>query len=255
MTFDELEVEIKERVWPEREAEELSCRHRKWIEDCLLDLETKVPGLRENHTDPYDASDQYFHCGATIIEAPRGKIRRVWTELEDDSCDKVFYDPVAIGQIEQMAARRIDSLFCSVEEPYSYGDGPLRGSIYTAGVSDSDKPCRAGSGSVALHNGYLHLFPYLQSDEIVIVEWAGFKRSWEDEDEVTEDRDVAKCIELYMRGMGFIQDDVDQKNGLLFYNEDPANPGMYQQEVRKLIWRYRQEILLVPTPAYVFDNG
>lgn len=253
MTFDDYEVLVKERVWPEDEAENLACRHRNWIEDALLDIQTKVPRERENHVDPTGYGDQFFHCGATVIEAPRGKIRRVWTELDTDKSDRVFYTPAAIGMIEQMGARRFEGC-CVDEDPYSYGDGPVRGSIYTGGYTDANKPCRAGSGHVALHNGYLYLFPYLQSTEVVVVEWDGFKRSWEDEDEVTEDRDVQSAVELYLTGMGALVDDSDQKRGEVFYNEDPAAPGLYQKAVMKLIWRHRQEREIHPTPLYVFDN-
>lgn len=254
MTFEEFSAAVRLNVWPEGEAENLATRHEAWIHDCLIDLQTKVPCERENHVDPYNGSRQFFQCGATVVEAPRGLIRRVWTETAEAGCERVFYDPVPFGQMECLTANR-SMVACAADEPYGYYDGPTRGSLYTGGYDDADKPCRSGYGYVSLHEGFLYLFPYLQSDELAVVEWKGIKRDWEDADIVTSDRDVKQAVEYYLTGFGALWDDSDEKRGKLFYEEDMEKPGLYQRAVMKLIWRCRQERRIEVPMSHCFDNS
>src|SRR3990167_5080107 len=99
MTYSAWSAARRAAVWPEGEAENLVANHNRWIQDCLIDLQNKVPCLRGFHRDQHRAEDSYFDCGASVYDAPVGFIKNVHTILETDCCARVYYDAATEAQM------------------------------------------------------------------------------------------------------------------------------------------------------------
>ena len=65
--------------------------------------------------------------------------------------------------------------------------------------SDCRHWTRARRGIWSWSNRDIHIAPWIQSNEMVVVEWSGIKKNWKDDDIVSEELDVAKFIKLYVQ--------------------------------------------------------
>lgn len=205
-------------MYPDGEPENLVANHNKYIQDALIDLQTKVPCLQGFHRDNHTAESSYFDCGTSVYDAPVGFIKGVHTILDNDCCARVYYDPITE---DNMRCRMETQQTCGVRYRaygfYEYASGAYLPYAYhyecqiypDAGL---DKPCRAAAGSVALIDGQLYLHPHLQSDEIAVIEWEGIKKSWASTDEVdfgTFQRQVENAVELYLERTASRKEDFD----------------------------------------------
>lgn len=240
-TFDLFVSSITQTVFPEGEAENLIRNHRQYIIDSLIDLQQKVPCLRVQHRDRRSMANTFLDCGASVTDAPRGFIGQVYAVTQDNCCAKRYFQPIDHDEMLQLLA---DNRHCGTTleptyyyyiEDYGYLDYPAYGCLYygdSSGATDSSY--RPTTSYVSIHNGLLYLFPWLQSNEVLVIEWDGIKRNWKDGDEVTFDREVQDAVEHYL----------DYKSG---YREDADAQRMqiaralYDELVAKQIWQCRKE--------------
>jgi hypothetical protein len=78
-TFKNLIDELQPILWPAGEAENLEGSHRQMMIEALMDLQTWVECLQINNTQVIPACDTLFKCGYTVLDAPRGRINRLYT--------------------------------------------------------------------------------------------------------------------------------------------------------------------------------
>ena len=247
MLFSDFVTRVRQDVFPEGEAVHLQTMHNRWIEDALIDLQQKVPGLRTTHYDYIPALQMWWNCGASVTDAPRGWIIGVKSVLETDSCSEVDYDPVSREEFENTVA---DDKACgcscynsAMGEPcftYSssgtYGPGPteLYGMRYSAEAYD--KPCRSTSGIYTVFDEYIWVYPRLQHDEVLIVEWKGIKRAFGNADPMGAkyDREIERAAELWLEAQVSRKEDGDME----FYATSKAE---YADKVAMLVWQDRKE--------------
>ena len=91
-TFAQFREAVAARAFPEGEAEPLVANHTRDVVSALLDLQHWIPRLRSKHISTYRSCSAYFSCGATVVPAPRGKIRSVYTLPAGAPCCPIFYD-------------------------------------------------------------------------------------------------------------------------------------------------------------------
>lgn len=214
MTYAEFKARVRRTLWPQGEAPNLVITHDKFLLDALIDLQKRVPCLQINHLEYVRQEATLFNCGATAFEAPpQGIITRLSVRTDDDQCEVVFPQWVSRDDMECMMRERNFCGLCALPAPYGYyylGDAyypypelPL-GMVYAD--TTTDKTARHLAKWASYYQGFIWIFPYLNSDEIAVLEWDGVKKSiaddyalpWLDEDG-NLDREVEEAAELYLK--------------------------------------------------------
>ena len=267
MTYAQFNAAVRAAVNADGESENLVTRHKSWILDALIDLQTKVPRLQRHHTDYIAPQSTFFHCSASVFDVPRGFISTLTTIVPGSSCCKeITYMGCSKNEMDCMLSTGECCAPCGGElHPYPYyvTDGTLyvpypELPLYCFEYPDSniDRLCRASEGYFTLYRGQLWMTPHLQSFEVAKLEWDGVKRTFDDADELDEelfDREVQECVELYLTGRQASIDDCDYTRGILFNNENPSKFGMYQVRRADLIHTTEKEKRLPPR-NYCFDT-
>lgn len=233
MTFAQLKA-LRTELWPQGEAPELVIPHNKSFISALIDLQKRVECLQVNNTQVYEFCSTMFQCGMTVLNAPRGKINKVSTfarrdaDCEEDAesdvqwCDEVVYQYLEYPRLTRLldstlrracnstlgALLTLDSGLCHkmlgdaypapTDADYvGYPELP-QGFHYPQASTDSAKG-RAICGVWALERGRIYLAPWLQSTEIVVIEWDGIKRDWADADLVEDGQDFINAVKLFVQ--------------------------------------------------------
>ncbi len=240
-TFELFVSGISSTVFPEGEAENLQANHRKYIVDSLIDLQQKVPCLRTQHRDRISMVDTFTECNASVYSAPKGFISQIYAVTQDNCCAKRYFQPVDWDEMEQIlkdnknCGTLLDPTYYYYDEDYSYRLYPDYECLYYGDSSGAtDARFRPTISYSALKDGRLYLYPWLQSNEVLVIEWDGIKRSWKDTDEVQWDREVQDAVEHFLDFRTGYREDCDQQrmtNARVFYDE----------LVAKQIWQCRKE--------------
>lgn len=247
-TFGLFVSAITKTIFPEGEAENLVANHRKYVTDALIDLQQKIPCLRTEHRDRISMADTYTDCDASVYGAPRGFIAEVYAVLQGGCCEKRYFQPVDWDEMEQMLK---DSQNCGrIVNPsgyysyeyygdygydYAYADYPGYNCLHYADSSGAtDARFRPSQSFSAIKDGMLYLFPALQSNEVLVIEWDGIKRSWKDTDEVVFDREVHDATEHFLNRKSAGREDCDIQKVQLAQSD-------YDTLVAKLIWQCKKE--------------
>lgn len=195
---------LRASVWPSPPGESASLRaaHNTMFQEAMYEVAKWVRSLRSNNTSVFPACDTYVQCGVTLMEAPYGRYHRVYTIAGDDDgydwCDKVFYNQSSYDEV----CRWSNLIMADWTPPPNVSMPALQQGIkYSEGVTDSEVG-RARAGIYALHRRRLYVVPWLQSNEYVVVEWSGEKRSWADVDVLDETywtQDVEQAIKAFVK--------------------------------------------------------
>lgn len=100
MTFAELKAAARETLWPFGESENLIEPHNKKFVEALNDLQDAVVCLKSANIDQWPQCSSYFNCGMTVIPAPRGIIRRVYTIGKKSSVNGTVSDGTEVGSLD-----------------------------------------------------------------------------------------------------------------------------------------------------------
>ena len=266
MTYAQFNAAVRAAVNPDGESENLVSRHKSFVLDALIDLQTKVPRLQQNHTDYISPAATFFHCGASVFDVPRGFIAALTTIVPGVACcDEIAYMGCSKNEMDCLLDGSVCTPCGTTVQPYGsylvdgsvyvpYPDLPLECFAYPD--TSIDSMCRGGEGYYTIYRGQLWMYPHLQSFELAKLEWDGVKRTFADTDILDEelfDREVQECVELYLTGRQASVDDCDYTRGILFNNENPTKFGMYQVRRADLIHTTEKEKRLPPR-NYCFDS-
>jgi hypothetical protein len=236
VTYEEFILAIKAIIFPDREASNLVAVHDKYILDALIEIQKRIPQLRQRNFNLYPFEDTFYRCMATVIDPkPDGPLIRLYTHTAADHCDAVYYQPTTREHIESLMLR---AQSCGTVTPPT---GPMVNGQppqdYHAAEVATDKGWRAATGHYANIGDQVFVWPHLESVEKVIVEWQGVKQDYSEEDLVVFERDVQAVVELYVQAQAALREDCDTNryNGLW---------ASWQTEMAKLVWWYRTKYLL-----------
>lgn len=176
-------AEARAELWTfPGEAKPLIASHTKYFHLAAMDLQHWIPELQVNNTSQHPFCSTYFDCGKTVVEAPIGVVKRVYTVVGEEWCDRVYYDANDYCEVECWARNLL-----TFTTPDNDGMAKLPMGFRFAEAS-SDSTCgRARIGIWGLHRGRLHVAPWLQSNETLVVEWDGIKKEWSAEDQLETD--------------------------------------------------------------------
>jgi hypothetical protein len=197
-TFLALITTLRQQIWPEGEAKTLRTAHTGHFKAAMSDLQTWIDELKNNNISVYARCNRLWEDAMTLITAPNGKIQRVYTIVNEDWRDKVYY----LSSNRTLLERWAKTLW-EAETPENTGMTPelQYGRRYEEEEVDSDIG-RARRGIWCIYNGKLYLAPWLQSNEKLVVEWNGVNYEWEDATAVDEEKwDIAvqEAIKLYVK--------------------------------------------------------
>lgn len=211
-------------------------------QEALAEVAKWVTCEQKNNPDIVKFCNSYFKCGMTVIDAPNGVVSRLYTVEQDEEgawCSPVFYRQEEWPVPEQWA----QNLLAEWTEPDTTGRPTLpmgfkRAEASTDRYEAGDEVGRSYTGVWAIHDQKIWIAPWIQSTESVVVEWAGIKSSWKDDDAVNEDQDYRKAVKLYVQS-GFERDYGDAAKAKDFKKE-------FGEALADLIWQCRERTKVQP---------
>jgi hypothetical protein len=258
ITWAQLRAKLRERIWTfPGEPKSLRKAHDAAFVQGAIELQRWVECLQVHNTTIYPFCSTFFECGKTVVEFPQGQIRRAYTIANGEWCDKVFYDSAGYNEVEQWAHDLLTFV-----GPLNVGYPKLpQGMRYAEAASDSVVG-RARLGIWAWHNERFYLAPWIQSNEQLVLEWDGVRKTIGDEDVFDDDlwtEDVLEALESYVRWKH------EDKFGTTGAAEVQRIKAIYDNQLAVLMWDCREKKRKqlpqsypnqrVPTSAEVKDDA
>ena len=172
MKFSELVTELKADIWPEGVPESLTAPIGRNFEAAVTHLQRYVPCLQSRNINRYPQCSTYFQGGKTVIDAPKGRINRVYTIL-DTAGEEVY--PAVFRQVtkDELECNNL-KLLSLVYPPKNLEDEPLpMGFKYPESDSDhkvnnkgeklASKHGRAVIGQWAIDRDRIYISPWINS--------------------------------------------------------------------------------------------
>ena len=265
VSFKELKDSIKRAIWPSGEAENLVHAHDAMFIEGLAEIQKWVQGEATVNCTVTRFNRTYHKGGMTVVPAPKGVVTRVYTVADDNWLHPVFFSPRAWPDPEDWA-KRLRGRYL----PLHRGDNKLPVGFQYAepwhdlrhgwwGEADKDTACpqshdrfeRAKHGIYSIHDRNIYMAPWIQSNEMVVVEWHGIKTAheWSDDDLISDAVDFRLALKLYVQ-YAHERDFGDMETAELFHNS--AGEGHYDTALADLMWQAREENRLrsnkIPAP-------
>jgi len=239
-TYSELRAEIIAQCFPSGQAENLVDAHNQIFQEGAAEIAKWVKCEQDRNVNVVEFCKTNYKCGMTVVRAPRGIIKRVYTLANKQWCDPVFLRQTLWPVPEDWAR----NLFVS---PAASGL-PQRlpfGFAYADATNDS--LCgRARAGVWCVHDGNIYIAPWIQSNEVVVIEWEGIKAEWTDDDPVNDAQDYKKALKMYYQH-GHERDYGDAADARRYKMGDPPGTGGFDQALADLMWQCNEETKLRPT--------
>jgi hypothetical protein len=227
-TFLDFITGLRAEIWPAGEANTLKAVHTQYFRAAMIDLQKWVPCLASHNTTQYPFCGTYWEDAKTVFDQPNGIIRRLFTVANDDWRDKVHLWSSNFHEIECWAKALWDADTPATES--------IQQGFYNASKNTDTKFERARTGIWAINRRRVYVAPYIQSNEIVVVEWDGVNQVWADTDGVNTawwTIDVQEAIKWYVKWQHE-------------YNFSDVALGrqceaMYKEKLSDLIWECREK--------------
>jgi hypothetical protein len=206
-TVLQLKTEIRNQIWASGEPENLVTAHDEHFQEAFAEIAKWVPLCeRDDNVDVFRFNKTFFKNGMTVFEAPRGIIQRVFTVANEDYTDPVYIQNRSWPWPESWARNLY--LF---PLPDMTKAGKLAVGFMNSDPNNDSLYGRSRTGVWAQYQKNLYIAPWIQSNEMVVVEWRGIKLAWEDLDLINPEQNYRKAVKLYVqycheRDYGSLQD-------------------------------------------------
>jgi|21_taG_2_1085346.scaffolds.fasta_scaffold08183_3 hypothetical protein len=208
MKYRKLVEELQSDIWPEGLPENISGPALKNITAGLVHIQRYVPCFQTKNISRYPQCSTYFQAGKTVVDAPKGRISKVYTIQAGDEDYPALFRQTTKADVDCHSLSYLKTVFppensgfealpLGFKYPESTSDykAVVSGAVSTQGVS---KHYRAVTGRWALDKGKLWVSPWLNSNEVLVAEWEGLQQSYGDEDIVPDDADFIRALKLYV---------------------------------------------------------
>ena len=227
-TFSQLKQNVRDRLWPSGDPENLAATHDKFVLEALIEIQQLIDCQQYNNTELVPHCSTLFQSGMTVFDAPRGIIRALHVVDRVDGNGKediskplhwagrVLYRNLSFPDLEQLALGPNPTSCQSLWDRFRVNCGSLQkkfptptdedyvgkdklplGYHYSQASTDSSYG-RSMHGTWASHRGRIYTFPWIQSTETILIEWDGIKRSFSDDDVVDDDPLLEKAVVAYV---------------------------------------------------------
>lgn len=239
-TLGQLKISIRRQIWVDMEADNLVSAHDQIILEALSEIQKFVPCERTKQANVIKFCNSWYKCGYTVVPRPRGVINFVYTVADGDFCNPTFYQRGTLQDVLCYSPLYPDS---PATEDVSVPVMPL--GFRRAHASTDSVSGRATSGRWAIDGDNLLIYPWIQSNESVVIEWSGAKGAsdWTDDDPVSDAIDFRKAVKLYLQ-YGHERDYGDQAVALTFHN--PQKSGTYDEALSDLMLQCIDETRIRP---------
>lgn len=196
IAFGQLKSEIRQQIWASGEAENLVTQHDFMFLEALAEIQKFIKCEQINNVTVVPFCKTYFKCGMTVVPAPRGVIKRVYTIADDEWCEPVWYTEREWPFPECWSNSIID-----VPVPLTAGLARLPMGFNAADESTDVSCGRAMAGAWSKHERNIYIVPWIQSNESVVIEWDGIRDGgdWADQDLLNPATDFRKAVKAYVQ--------------------------------------------------------
>ena len=248
-SLQDLINEVKQEIWLQTRPENLDTPMpgQRWsvidhlFLEALGEIQKDVPYERETQVNTIEFCETFHKNGMTVVPCPEGTIFRVYVvqRFRDNSgwdwSRPAFYLQRRIGEVENWARNLRHRL------PYNNASLPKlpMGFEHANPVTDS-KHGRAKSGIYAIHDHNLYIGPWIQSNEMVVVEWSGIKATsmWRPSDLLSDEPALKKAIKLHVQ-FAYERDHGDLERAEVFRNFN--REGYYDDALSELALLRREQ--------------
>lgn len=271
-----LKDEIRNSIFPSGESENLVTAHDLMFIEGLGEIQKWVQPEQSVNCNVIRFCKTYHKQGMTVVPCPKGIVTRVYTIADDEWNRPVFFYPRDWPEPESWSRRLrgrfiplhteraktgVDKLPLGFQyaEPWhdlkmGVFDEPDDSEQTTQDDTPGQQPYevpqrhhhrfeRARHGIYAIHDHNIYMAPWIQSNEMVVIEWYGIKNSseWTDDDLVSDAVDFKKALKLYVQYAHY-RDFGEKEDYEKFHNSD--NSGLYDEALADLMWQAREETKL-----------
>tara|TARA_Y100000310_G_scaffold72044_2_gene67998 strand:- start:2315 stop:4183 length:1869 start_codon:yes stop_codon:yes gene_type:complete len=209
MKFSDLVTELRADIWPEGVPESLTAPIGKNFEAAVTHLQRYIPCLQSRNINRYAQCSTYFQGGKTVIDAPKGRINKVYTIL-DTAGEEVYpavFRQVTKEELECNSLKLLSLVYppknIQTEDPlpmgFKYPEEDSDYKVNTKGEKLATKHGRAVIGQWAIDRDRIYISPWINSNEVVVVEWNGVKTRFGADDGVIEDIDFKRAVRLFVQ--------------------------------------------------------
>lgn len=241
-TFGQLKTEILNQIYPSGTPENLvtpfangtKSAYDMLFDEAAAEISKWVPCEQEDNINLIAFCKTNYKCGLTVIPAPAGVVVRVFTVAGLDYCDPVLLRQVKWPEPECWASR----LF----PPKNTAFSNLPMGFQPADASTDCQCGRARSGIWAIKDRNIYIAPWIQSNELIVVEWRGVKTEWSDTDLVNPAQDYKKALKAYVQ-YGHERDYGDFNKAQMYLTRVPGmmDRGLFADALADLIWQCDQQ--------------
>lgn len=196
-TFAQFKTKLRQTIWPAGEAKNLRLAHDRWFALAMASIQQVVPCVQQFNTSQFPFCATFWEDGKTVVPMPIGVIRDVYTIANGDWRDEVHLESSNWAEIQAWA-----TMLYRCTTPLNVGLPKLPMGYRNAEDSTDSVVGRARQGIWAYNRHRLFVAPWIQSNEILVVEWDGVKNEWLDTDGVNSDYwtvDYEDAIALFIR--------------------------------------------------------
>jgi hypothetical protein len=246
--FSTFRTTVQQLVAPEDLAEQLEAYFRDQVGNALCDIQTLIQWYRSMNVRFFRKSDVDEFCAASIMDGPVGKVTQLFAFKPGADCKKYYYQRKSVAAVDcWMEQQRCvlcdatvppssniyDSPYCNYWLPGETGCGPP----YL--ITDPEDDCKFRSLDdddriFAVGPDYkIFAAPRFPCDYILLAQWQGVNRKWNDGDLVPVDQQLRECVVDYV------------EHKIAMKEKDPVTARGYFEEytvmLRTLRFRYQEE--------------
>lgn len=209
-SFDTFRSTVQALVAPEGLGEELIPFFRDQVGNALADLETTLKWTRNYNVAFYEKQDVQEFCGASILAGPLGKVSQVFAYRPGLDCRKLYYRHVSTSALDcWMDETRCalcnftdstaiyDSPYCNYVISGTYGCDvpyltPPEDDCRFKSLSDDERMFAVGP------DNKIFLAPRFPCGYVIVVQWNGVHRKFNNNDMVLVDQQVREFVVNYV---------------------------------------------------------
>ena len=253
-TFGQLKQEMILQVFPSGAPENLLIRNPEFpailspleqaFQEGAAQIAKWVECEQDENVNLVHFCKTFFKCGMTVIPAPKGIVRRLFTVANRNYCDPVVYRQVDWPEPECWARNMMLNPIPLTSETSRLPLGFIESS-----ASHDSAGGRARTGMWALHNGNIYIAPWIQSNEFVVIEWSGIKAEWSDDDVVNDAQDYRLALRFYFQ-YAYERDYGSAQKAILIHDPRPGiKGGTFDEALGDLIHECREQRKTRDTPG------
>lgn len=246
--FSAFRAAVQQLVSPEDLAEQLETYFRDQVGNALCDIQTLIQWYRGMNLMFFRKQDVSEFCAATIFQGPVGKVTQLFAFKPGADCKKYYYQRKSVAAldcwIEQQkcalcgptvppSSNIYESPYCNYWLTGTEGCGPpylitdVEDDCKFRGLDDDDRIFAVGP------DYKIYAAPRFPCDYILLLQWQGVNRKWNDNDLVPVDQQLREAVNNYV------------EHRVAMKEKDPTTARQYFEaytvNLRTLKFRYQDE--------------